>query len=80
MKITKPGINMSAHVVSLTCRLCLTEFEASADPKAGEAHVYDGGDIPFPDGTRTLRAICSCPNCGAQANEAVRLREREACA
>lgn len=74
MKITKPGLNMSAYVVDLTCRLCLTEFEALADPKAGEAQVYDGGDIPPPGETRQLRAICACPNCGAQANQAVSLR------
>ncbi|WP_175806604.1 hypothetical protein [Burkholderia cenocepacia] len=75
MKITKPGLNMSAHVVDLTCLLCLTEFEASADPKAGEAHVYDGGDVPMPGETRQLRAICMCPNCGAQADQAVHLRQ-----
>ncbi|MCA8251779.1 hypothetical protein LGM89_00750 [Burkholderia sp. AU31624] len=74
MKITKPGLNMSACVVDLTCQLCLTEFEASADPKAGEAHVYDGGDVPMPGETRQLRAICTCPNCGAQANQTVSLR------
>ncbi|WP_175812954.1 hypothetical protein [Burkholderia contaminans] len=74
MKITKAGLNMSAYVVDLTCLLCLTEFEASADPKVGEAHVYDGGDIPAPGESRQLRAICTCPNCGVQANQAVRLR------
>lgn len=76
MKITKPGLNMSMHVVDMTCLLCLTEFEASADPKGGEAHVYDGADIPVPGETRQLRAICNCPNCGVQANQAVHLRER----
>ncbi|ENH6340921.1 hypothetical protein ABWH74_004311 [Burkholderia vietnamiensis] len=67
---------MGAHIVDMKCLLCLAEFEASADPKAGEAHVYDGGDVPPPGETRQLRAICNCPNCGVQANQAVRLRER----
>lgn len=77
MNITKPGLDMSAHVVDITCTLCLTEFAASADPKAGEAHVYNGGDIPLPGEARQLRAICTCPYCGAQNNEAVRLRRVE---
>ncbi|QQK04773.1 hypothetical protein JFN94_25940 [Burkholderia anthina] len=75
MKITKPGLNISVHVVDMTCLLCLTEFEASADPKAREALVYDGGDIPLPGESRQLRANCSCPNCGAHVDQAVRLRE-----
>lgn len=75
MKITKQGLDMAAYVVDLSCALCLTEFEASADPKAGEAHVYDGGDIPALGETRQLRAVGNCPNCGVQFNEAVRLRK-----
>lgn len=75
MKITTQGLDMSAHVVDITCRLCLTEFEASADPKAGEAHIYDAGDLPPPGESRQLRAVCKCPNCGAQSNECVRLRK-----
>ncbi|MGG1948985.1 hypothetical protein AB1286_29965 [Trinickia sp. NRRL B-1857] len=75
MKITKQGLDMAAYVVDLSCDLCLTEFEASADPKAGEAHVYDGGDVPPSGEVRQLRAICNCPNCGVQQNQAVHLRK-----
>ncbi|KVH52902.1 hypothetical protein WS89_31185 [Burkholderia sp. MSMB1072] len=75
MKITKPGLNMSVHVVDMTCLLCLTEFEASADPKAKEALVYDAGDVPPEGEARQLRAHCACPNCGAPVDHTVRLRE-----
>ncbi|MCA8407972.1 hypothetical protein LGN09_23990 [Burkholderia cenocepacia] len=75
MKITKPVLNMTAHVVDMTCLLCLTEFEASADPKAQEALVYDGGDLPQEGEARQLRAHCVCPNCGAPVDHTVRLRE-----
>jgi len=75
MKIQKQGLDMSAYVVDFECTLCLTKFEASADPKAQEAHVYDGGDVPPPGETRQLRAICQCPNCGVQQNQAVQLRK-----
>ncbi len=77
VKITKHGLDMGAHMVDMVCTLCLAEFEASADPKAGEALVYDGGDIPPPDETRQLRACCTCPNCGVQVNQAVSLRKVE---
>jgi hypothetical protein len=78
VKITKQGLDMSAYVVDLSCSLCLAEFKASADPKAGEAHIYDGGDVPAPGELRQLRAICNCPNCGVQNNQAVSLRKEVA--
>ncbi|MDW9228641.1 hypothetical protein C7S15_3238 [Burkholderia cepacia] len=74
MKITKAGLDMSAQVVDMTCVLCLAEFTASADPVAGEAFVFDGGDVPPPGESRQLRAQCACPNCRATVSQTVSMR------
>lgn len=77
MKIIKQGLDMSAYVVDMQCALCLTGWEASADPKQSEAYVYDGGDIPVLGEDRQLRACGACPNCSVQTNQMVSLRKTE---